>query len=133
MWRAIVVTVTLGLPFLAGCSGGGEPPVAAASMQPVAPAVATGAALGGVFGGPIGASLSDADRKAAWKAQVAALGSGQRQSWRGSNGVFGFVEAGADLGGGCRAYSQTVYVGGWPNRGHGVGCRQPDGSWKMTS
>ena len=92
-----------------------------------------GAALGGVLGGPIGASLTDDDRGAAWQAQVGALDSGQKRSWRGAKGVFGFVEPGAASGDGCRAYSQTIYIAGRPSRGKGVGCRQPDGSWKMTS
>ncbi len=138
MNRAAVFILALGSPVLVGCSGGNsggvEPPVAAApAQQPAAPAIPTGAALGGALGGPIGASLSDADRQAAWQAQVAALDSGQRRSWRGSHGIFGFVEAGAETGGACRAYSQTIYVAGRPNRGQGVGCKQPDGSWKMTS
>jgi surface antigen len=64
---------------------------------------------------------------------VGALDSGQRRSWRGVHAVFGFVELGAATGDGCRAYSQTIYVAGRPNRGQGVGCRQADGSWKMTS
>ena len=98
-----------------------------------APAIPTGAALGGVLGGPVGASLTDDDRQAAWQAQVGALDSGQKRSWRGAKGVFGFVEPGAASGDGCRAYSQTIYVAGRPNHGKGVGCRQPDGSWKMTS
>ncbi|HEY3623134.1 MAG TPA: hypothetical protein VGL12_12235 [Roseiarcus sp.] len=97
------------------------------------PATPTGAALGGALGGPVGASLTDDDRQAAWQAQIGALDSGQKRSWRGSHGVFGFVEAGAASGDGCRAYSQTIYVAGRPNRGRGVGCKQPDGSWKMTS
>ena len=77
-----------------------------------------------MFGGPIGASLSEDDRQAAWKAQIAALDSGQRRSWRGAHGVFGFVEPGAETGNGCRAYSQTIYVAGRPNRGQGVACKQ---------
>jgi surface antigen len=80
-----------------------------------------------------GASMTDDDRQAAWQAQVAALDSGQKRSWRGSHGVFGFIEPGAATGDGCRAYSQTIYVSGRPNRGRGVGCKQPGGSWKMTS
>jgi surface antigen len=98
-----------------------------------APAIPSGAALGGVLGGPVGTSLTDGDRQAAWDAQVAALDSGQQRSWRGTRGVFGFFEPAAATGDGCRAYSQTVYVAGRPNRGRGLGCKQPDGSWKMTS
>ena len=51
-------------------------PVAAAQVQPAksaAPAISAGAALGGALSGPIGASLTEADREAAWKAQIAAL------------------------------------------------------------
>ena len=48
-------------------------------------------------------TLTDADRQAAWQAQIAALDSGQRRSWRGAHGVFGFVEPGAETGAGCRA------------------------------
>jgi surface antigen len=153
MLRKLIPILALGSPVLVGCSGAGtdkgiaggmgagmggapsgsQPPAAAAPAQPAAPAVPTGAALGGILGGQIGASLSDDDRRAAWEAQLAALDAGQRRSWRGSHGVFGFVEAGADTGGGCRAYTQTIYVAGRPNRGQGVGCKQADGSWKMTS
>ena len=52
---------------------------------------------------------------------MAALDSGQKRSWRGAKGVFGFVEPGAASGDGCRAYSQTIYVAGRPNRGRGRG------------
>jgi surface antigen len=143
--RATLLIIALGSIGVAGCQSvgsNGAPPVTG-STAPVgaapapagipAPAIPTGAALGGVLGGPIGASLTDDDRQAAWQAQVGALDSGQKRSWRGAKGVFGFVEPGTASGDGCRAYSQTVYIAGRPNRGKGVGCRQPDGSWKMTS
>jgi surface antigen len=136
MQRIVLVILALGSLGLAGCQSvgsGAAPSAAAAPAEPAAPAIPTGAALGGVLGGPVGASLSDGDRQTAWEAQVAALDSGQRRSWRGSHGVFGYVETGAATGDGCRAYSQTIYIAGRPNRGHGLGCKQPDGSWKMTS
>ena len=148
--RATLVITALAAIGLAGCQSvgsNGAPPVtgsttpAGAATSTVAPApsgipappIPTGAALGGVLGGPIGASLTDDDRDAAWQAQVGALDSGQKRSWRGAKGVFGFVEPGAASADGCRAYSQTIYIAGRPNRGKGVGCRQPDGNWKMTS
>jgi surface antigen len=137
MQRTLPVIIALWPLGLAGCSSVGSgampPAVAAAPAEPAAPAIPTGAALGGALGGPVGASLSDGDRQTAWEAQVAALDSGQRRSWRGAHGVFGFVEPGGASGDGCRAYSQTIYIAGRPNRGRGVGCKQPDGSWKMTS
>jgi surface antigen len=148
--RLTLLIIALGSIGLAGCQSVGSndaPPVtgsttpAGAPTSSVAPAPAgipaptipTGSALGGVLGGPIGASLTDDDRQAAWGAQVGALDSGQKRSWRGAKGVFGFVEPGAASGDGCRPYSQTIYVAGRPTHGKGVGCRQPDGSWKMTS
>ncbi len=137
MQRTFLVILALGPLGLAGCSsvgsGGPPPSVAAAPAEPAAPQIPTGAALGGALGGPVGASLGDGDRQTAWEAQVAALDSGQRRSWRGSHGAFGYVEPGAATGDGCRAYSQTIYIAGRPSRGHGLGCKQPDGSWKMTS
>jgi surface antigen len=139
MKPGVVVILAVVGPTLAACSGsgmGGTPPavpVVSVPPSPTAPAVPTGAALGGVLGGPVGAQLTDDDRAAAWNAQVAALDSGQRRSWRGAHGLFGFVEPGVETGPGCRAYSQTIYVSGRPNRGQGVACKQGDGSWKMTS
>ncbi len=148
--RLSLFMIAIGSIGLAGCQSMGSkdaPPItgsttptgAAASTVAATPAgipapvVPTGSALGGVLGGPLGASLTDDDRQAAWQAQVGALDSGQKRSWRGTKGVFGFVEPGAATGDGCRAYSQTLYVAGRPNHGKGVGCKQADGSWKMTS
>src|SRR5271166_2644145 len=152
MMRRFAVILAIVGPCLSGCSGYGmsggpppAPPAAAApppspvapvppvAATPLAPAVSNGAALGGVLGGPVGSSLSEADRQAAWEAQLGALETGQRRSWRGAHGVFGFVEPGAETGGGCRAYSQTIYISGRPKRGQGVGCKLADGSWRMTS
>ena len=88
--RSSLFMIALGSLGLAGCQSvgsNGPPPVtssttpAGAATSTVAPAPAgipapvipTGAALGGVLGGPVGASLTDDDRQAAWVAQVAAL------------------------------------------------------------
>jgi surface antigen len=148
--RSSVLIIAMGSIGLAGCQNVGSndaPPItgsttpagaATSTVAPApagipAPAIPSGSALGGVLGGPVGASLTADDRQAAWEAQVAALDSNQKRSWRGAHGVFGFIEPGAASGDGCRAYSQTVYVAGRPNRGRGLGCKQPDGSWKMTS
>jgi surface antigen len=148
--RLSLFMIAIGSIGLAGChsvgssdapavTGSTTPAGAAASTVAPAPAgipspvIPTGAALGGVLGGSVGSSLTDDDRQAAWQAQVGALDSNQKRSWRGAKGVFGFVEPGATTGEGCRAYSQTIYVTGRPNHGKGVGCKQTDGSWKMTS
>ena len=141
--RPTLLMIALASLGLAGCQsvGLGAPPATGAlppagAVSPAeapAPAIPTGAALGGVLGGPVGASLTDGDRAAAWTAQIAALNSGQRRSWRGDHGVFGLVEPGQPTGGGCRAYAQTIFIAGRAHQGGGVGCKQPDGSWKMTS
>ena len=112
-----------------------QPPAQASAAAPAqsAPPLAPAVPAGPTLGAPIGASLSDADRAAAWKAEVAALESGQRRSWRGEHGVFGFVEPGGEAVGGCRAFSLTVYLAGRPNRGQGVACKQADGTWKAAS
>ena len=91
-------------------------PAVAAPAEPAAPAIPTGAALPCALAGrDRGVAQATADRQTAWEAQVAALDSGQRRSWRGSQGVFGYVEAGsAATGDGCRAYSQTIYIAGRP-------------------
>jgi surface antigen len=148
--RSRALMIAIGSIGLVGCQSvgsSGAPPVTGSTTPPgaaastvaasppgiPAPTIPSGASLGGVLGGPIGASLSDDDRQAAWDAQVAALDSNQKRSWRGAHGVFGFIEPGAASGDSCRAYLQTIYVAGRPNRGHGLGCKQSDGSWKMTS
>jgi surface antigen len=122
---------------LAGCLGADSPaPAIQSSAPPAASALPIGAALGGVLGGPVGAQMDEADRQAAYDAQVAALDSGQRRTWRGKAGLFGYIEVGSGADGAqgyCRTYSQTIYVAGHPQHGHGVGCRQPDGVWRMTS
>ena len=106
-------------------------PSVAAPASPISLAIPTDAALGSGPGGPIGALLSPSDRESALNAQNAALESGQRRSWRGAHGAFGFIEPGANAGAGCREYTHTIYVSGRPNRAHGVACRQPDGSWTV--
>ena len=140
MRRALSLAICGIVALLAGaCSGGGLSLGSSAAPAPAAPApdatsaLPSGAALGGILGGPVGAQLDEADRQAAYDAQIAALDAGQRRAWRGEHGAYGFVEPGADMGGNCRAYAQTIYIGGRPQRGHGAGCRQPDGSWRMTS
>jgi surface antigen len=98
--RLTPLIIVLGSTALAGCQSvgsSGAPPVtgsttpagaATSTVAPApaglpAPAIPTGPALGGVLGGPVGASLTDDDRQAAWQAQVGALDSGQKRSWRG--------------------------------------------------
>jgi surface antigen len=141
MNRVSPLTVSLTALLVGACSGGGfsfgsgSAPVSAAAAPTAAPTIPVGAALGGILGGSVGAALDDADRQAAYDAQIAALDSGERRTWRGRR-AFGYVEPapGADSAQGyCRPYSQTIYIAGRPQRGRGLGCRQQDGSWRMAS
>jgi surface antigen len=95
-----------------------------------------GAALGGLLGGALGAQLDEADRQAAYTAQNAALDNGQRQAWRGPDGAYGYIEPGPETEraeGSCREFTQKIYIGGRPQTGVGLACRQPDGSWQIVS
>ena len=134
----------------AGCSIGGLGsigPVAAAPPAP--PPVAYGAFLDG----PVGQKLSAADRDKALAAEQDALASGQRRTWKGERGTFGYVEpaasppvaevaaaeavaaaspspaVGAET---CRSFTSTIYIAGRPQVGHGKGCPGPDGSYRVT-
>jgi surface antigen len=136
--RALSVAICVaGAMLTAGCvTTGLGPAVAPAAASPTSAALPTGAALGGLLGGPIGASLDEADRQAAYDAQVEALETGGRRAWRGAHGAYGYVEPAAASDAAqvtCRGYTQTIYVAGRPQRGQGLGCRQPDGSWRMAS
>jgi surface antigen len=137
-----IAACALGVLFAGGCTVGGPAPGPGAAV--VAPAgsadavspLPVGAALGGILGAAAGAQLDEGERRAAYDAQIAALDAGERRTWRGAHGAFGYVEPGpgADSAQGfCRIYAQTIYLGGRPQRGHGLGCRQSDGSWRMAS
>ncbi len=115
--------VTLGLAIgLAACQTSSTP-----SVTPVS----TGPQISGVIAGSALASLSDSDRERGFKAQVDALETGKRATWRSENTAFGFVEPGTDGIGSCRSYSHTVYLDGRAQRGAGQGCKQADGGWSF--
>ena len=117
---------------LAACNSGSPPAAPQAAAPPPPPDLATQ----GVSAGATGARLSEADRRAAGEAQIAAVESGQRKSWRGKQGAYGFVEPGpegARAEGTCRDYSHTIYVDGRPNTGKGAACKGQSGGWRIVS
>jgi surface antigen len=138
-WLRSLAIGAVAAAVLAGCTPSGQsapPPAAAISAAPTGQSAAIPenvdpSMLGGVLAGSVGLGLENADRVAAYKAQVAALETGQRSSWRGDKGVYGYAEAGASQGS-CRPFSQTVYIAGRPYVGHGSACRGEDGSWRMS-
>lgn len=109
---------------LAGCAqlGGVTPPPPAAVAPPPPP-------YAGLASGALGASLDDADRTAANKAESGALASGDKKTWRGDDGAYGYVAPGA-ANGDCRDLTHTVYINGRPRVGKGAACKA-DGGWKL--
>ncbi|BGE84351.1 hypothetical protein Ms3S1_07870 [Methylosinus sp. 3S-1] len=98
--------------------------IVAAAPEPPAP---------GVIGSAVGRELGAADRAMAIAAQQEAVNSGERRSWRGAHGAYGFVEPAAENGvGGCRDYTHKVFIDGRPQQAKGQACKRPDGSWRVT-
>lgn len=147
-----VVGLVAAAALMAGCSltsGNVSPfsstaaPVIAVATPPEPPPVAYGAFLEG----SVGAKLTRPTRDKVLAAEQDALASGQRKTWKGDNGTFGFVEpvgaspkpAVTDADGtapppaaACRTFTSTVFVGGRSQVGHGSGCQNPDGSYRIT-
>ncbi len=102
-------------------------------------ATATGTLLGAALGRSIGDSLGNADLNYYHQASQAALELGQPGQlfpWQSKiSGVTGTVTPSSyhqnAEGKYCREYTQTITVGGRLQEGHGVACRQSDGSWKI--
>jgi surface antigen len=95
-----------------------------------------GAAAGGLIGNRIGASMDEEDRRLAYAAEIQALNTGAAGApvgWRNpANGRYGSVVPGpayVDAGRHCRAFTETIYIGGRPQTARGVACRNPDGTW----
>ncbi len=110
------------LASLSGCaSGSGETPPPVAAVQ---------APYMGLPSGALGASLDPADKAAANKAEMAALASGDRKTWRGDDGAYGYV-APAGGAGDCRDFTHTIYINGRPVVGKGTACRTGEG-WKLN-
>lgn len=103
-------------------------------------ATAAGALIGGLIGSEIGRSLDEADRQAAYEAQLRAMESGAPGApvqWRNPNtGHYGEIVPGPTYqvnAYNCRDYTHTVYIDGRPEVLRGTACRQPDGTWSSVS
>ncbi|WP_294540534.1 hypothetical protein [uncultured Rhodoblastus sp.] len=117
------------LAVLATLSGCASTPAAttnaAAAVPPPPPPPYVGLAEGA-----LGSSLAPGARSAANNAELAALASGERKTWRGDDGSYGYVAPAAG-GGDCRDFTHTVYVNGRPQVGSGKACRVGEG-WKLS-
>ena len=104
-------------------------------------AVGVGTLLGGLIGAEIGRSLDRADRAYLEQTTQGALEtnpSGTSSSWSNpDSGNSGHVTPQRTYqsasGQYCREYQQTVVVGGRKESAYGTACRQPDGTWRVTS
>jgi len=105
-----------------------EGPAAAAAPEAAAPPPP--APYVGLAGGSLGQNLDAASKLAANKAEASALASGERKTWRGENGAYGYVAPGA-ANGDCRELTHTIYVNGRPNVGKGTACKSGE-SWKLN-
>ncbi len=155
-WRVVTIAMLGVVPALGGCAISGLGAIGpVASAPPPVPAAPPPVVYGSFLEGPVGQKLSRSDRDKALAAEQDALAAGQRKAWRGDTGVYGYVEpaaapAGASpspvvvsdgiaatppvtgAGDGCRSFTSTVYIAGRPQVGHGRGCPNPDGSYRVV-
>ena len=115
------VALALAAVSLCACNASAPPPVAAVP-EPPAP---------GVVGAAIGRDLSDKDKEVAIAAQQEAVSSGQRKSWKGEHGAYGFITPGPESGS-CRDYTHRIFINGRPQEAKGEACKKGDG-WRVTS
>jgi surface antigen len=99
-----------------------------------------GIVLGALLGGEVGSSLDKADQLALQRNTYAALTTqriGRPVAWSnpetGSTVVVTPTHESVSASGYCREFRQAVTVGGRTEKAFGAACRQPDGSWKITS
>jgi len=118
---------------LYGCSGfgvwpgAGPAPTAAASIS--AEPTPSAADYGQVFAGPLGGAIPEASRPAAYSALGAALDAGQRKSWKGERGMFGYFAPTGDAGD-CRMFVAVTYHAGRPQSLDGKACKSAAGDWR---
>ncbi len=110
---------------LSGCASNSTSEAPAAAAAVVAPPYA------GLASGSLGQNLDAADKTAANKAEMAALSSGERKTWRGDDGAYGYIAPAAGGAGDCRDFTHTIYINGRPVVGKGTACRAGE-SWKLN-
>jgi surface antigen len=111
---------------LAGCGSSSAPVAGAPPAAPEAPAP-------GVIGSAIGRDLDEKDKAVAAAAQEEAVNSGQRRSWKGAHGAYGFITPGPeDVASGCRDYAHKIFINGRPQEAKGQACKKGE-RWRATS
>lgn len=97
-----------------------------------------GVILGGIAGNQLGKELTCEDEEYVEDTTYQSLESGEATTWNNQeSGNHGTVQPGNvytnNQGHECRAFEQEVYVNGNPVKDTGTACKQPDGSWQITS
>lgn len=111
---------------LSGCASTASPPTTATA----APVAAPLPPAPGVVGGAVGQALDEKDRETAIAAQQQAISSGERKSWRGAHGAYGFILPGPESGA-CRDYTHRIFINGRPQEAKGQACLQ-NGEWRAA-
>jgi len=102
-------------------------------------ATAAGTLLGAFLGNEVGSSLDRADNLHRQRAIEQALVAKPSQpiTWTnprtGHRGSVTTTRKYRTSGRQCREFQQTVVIGGREEQAYGNACRQPDGSWKISS
>jgi surface antigen len=126
---AHVAALVVALAGLSGCAATSAltpPPAATAAVTPPPPPPP----YVGLASGSLGQSLNANGKAAADKAEFAAVTSGERKTWRGDDGSYGYIAPGASTGD-CRDFTHTIYINGRPQVGSGKACRAGE-SWKLS-
>jgi len=130
MPRAIsnIVLVFVASLLVAACNSSAATPPAVSAPPPIA---APEPPAPGVVGTAVGRELDDKDRATAIAAQSDSVISGQRKTWKGGHGAFGFIAPGPESGG-CRDYTHKIFINGRPQEAKGQACKKGD-VWRVVS
>jgi surface antigen len=128
----------------AGCSVSGLGSIGPVASAPPVPPAPPPVVYGAFLEGPVGLKLTQTDRDKALAAEQDSLAAGQRKTWKGDHGVFGYVEPAATPApadptappptgdAACLGFTSTIFINGRPQVGHGRGCPNPDGSFRVV-
>ncbi len=98
-----------------------------------------GVFIGALVGSEIGRSMDEVDRMRANEAVVRSQSApiGETITWNNpESGNYGSVTPVRDgtsaSGAYCREFQHSITVGGRKERGYGIACQQPDGTWRIV-
>lgn len=139
MSRLVAGMVAISALALSGCLTGGERTDVLApdpSTEEIAARIIA-AMNGGLVAGPVGADLTESEKRRALEAEYRALEytpAGESVAWGAEGGSSGYGEVMArqpySVGSqNCRQYTLTVTAKGRTQQARGTACRNEDGSW----